>query len=213
MSDEEKGDPFLMSVQLLNAINYFTRSNDMEILLRGKGVWGFVDPTDSSSERTVQAGSQRKKDLALAYKIMSIDASCKAFVMTLRDPRTVWKRLKMAYQAVSEASNDAKLTKLQSLRMGPQEPIMKFTNMIDGLVNELSASGHPVTKLEKKRALFRGLRDVFSIVAQVIRSTGKEFNEAVSQLIIFESSLEHTTDETKAMLTLHNGWLNDKKGK
>lgn len=216
MSEDDKGDPSRIRVQPLNAHNYFIWSNEIEILLRGKGLWEFVSTESNQEVDEEQAGSSRKRDLALAYLLMSIDASCKATVMTMRDPRLIWGKLKKSYQAVSEAAIDAKLTKLQGVRMTQNEPVIQYSNKIENLVNELAAAGHIVTNLEKKRALLRGLREEFSVMCQVIRSTGKDYEEAVSQLIIHESSVEETKgSETKALLTSNGNrehhWKRDSK--
>lgn len=48
---------------------------------------------------------------------MSIHASGKASVTTMRDPVLIWTKLKETFQAVPEASIDAKLTKLQAMSM------------------------------------------------------------------------------------------------
>lgn len=210
MSDEEKGDPFRMRIQSLNAHNYFVWSNEMEILLRGKGLWRYV----SDENAPMETMSSNKKDLALAYLMMSIDASCKGTVMTLRDPFEVWQKLKKSYQAVSEAAIDGKLTKLQQIRMGVNEAVIKYSNRIENLVNELEAAGHCVSSLEKKRALLRGLRSEFLVVAQVIRTTGQGYTEAVSQLIVHESNSEVTvSDSTTALLTPQRNGDNWKKKK
>lgn len=91
--------------------------------------------------------------------MMSIDASCKASAKTNTDPREILETLQKSYQAVSEVAVDAKLTKLQQVGIGAKEAVMKYTNKIDNLVNDLSAGGHILSALEKKRALLRGLRE------------------------------------------------------
>lgn len=84
----------------------------------------------------------------------------------------------------------AKLTKLQSLDMMNNDPVIQYSNTIENLLNQLSAAGHIFPNLEKKRAILRGLRDEFSVMSQVIRIAGKEYDEVLSQLIIDESSIE-----------------------
>lgn len=81
--------------------------------------------------------------------------------MTLRKPEEVSGTLRNTFQAVLEASIDAKLTKLQQIRMDGSEPVMKYSNLIHSLLNELIAADHTIQKLEKKRALLRGLRAAF----------------------------------------------------
>lgn len=123
MTDDEKYDPFKMRVKPLTANNYFVWSNEMEIILRGKGLWEFVSESAEASDEEgvdLEVGPNRKRNIAHAYTLMSIDDSCKASVLVMRDPVAVWKKLKDTYQAVSEASIDAKLSKLQHLKMKSQ---------------------------------------------------------------------------------------------
>ena len=185
----------------LNAENYFSWSNDVEILLRGKGLWPYVMntvqvPTD---EKQLTAFRQ-KQDQALAYIFSVIDASCKYSVMTLRDPAEVWNTLKSTFQKVSEASVDAKLTRLQNLQMNADEKVVEYANRLDMLVNELASTGHKVSEDEKKRSLLRGLRNEFEITTQVIRVTEKKYAEAVALLIIQEST-SSSKDECKALVS------------
>lgn len=88
----------------------------MEILLRGKGLWRFVDGTKAKpSEDFVREMEtfSRKSDIAIAYILMTIDQACKASVIRLRYPRDVWNTLMKSYQIVSKASIDANLSALQ----------------------------------------------------------------------------------------------------
>lgn len=64
--------------------------------------------------------SSMKRDLAIDYLIMSINAYWKAAVMNFRDPRRVWEILQKSYQDVSEEIIDEKLTKIYQIRMGTQ---------------------------------------------------------------------------------------------
>lgn len=65
--------------------------------------------------------------------------------------------------------------------MARNHSIIDYSKRIEHLVNELAAADHTISDLEKKRALLRGLRSKNSVTAQVIRSTGKEYLEAVSE--------------------------------
>lgn len=58
-----------------------------------------------------------------------------------------------------------------------------------------------MSKLEKKRGLLRGLGSEFHEMAQVIRTTGWEYNESIAQLLIHESSLDDSSSRgNKAFL-------------
>lgn len=100
---------------------------------------------------------------------MSIEASCKPIIMTLRDPTSVWKRLNQTFHAVSKASIDDKLTKFQSIKMKQSESVMEYANRTQNILDDLTAAGQFISDLEKKRGLLRGLWYDYSIVAQIFR--------------------------------------------
>lgn len=45
--------------------------------------------------------------------------------------------------------------------MDGSDPVIKYANRIQNLIYELTAADHDIRKLEKKRALLRGLREIF----------------------------------------------------
>lgn len=73
----------------------------MEILSRGKGLWEYDNPSSERSDSTDTETNARRSDMALAHILLSIYASCKAEVMTMREPKEIWKKLKKTYHAVS----------------------------------------------------------------------------------------------------------------
>lgn len=214
MGDESQLPTNRFQVDLLTADNYFIWSNDLEILLRGKGLWGYVngditDPIDlSNNEGGVSADRakfKQKMDLALANIFMTINASCKASVITLRDPKEVWDKLKEMYQTVSETAIDAKLMKFQQMEMTKGETVIEFANRIESIVNELAAVGHIIREMEKKRAILRGLTTDFAVAAQVIRTGTKKYSEAVADLVIFECTLQEKNQPTALIASSHQG--------
>lgn len=89
-------------------------SKGLEILVRGKGLWSSVSPSSYVSETS--SGAQRQSDerkqvLALAFKMMSIDGSCKLRLITMRDSAAHWNTVKKLYSAISEAAKLAILTR------------------------------------------------------------------------------------------------------
>lgn len=83
----------------------------------------------------------QKRDLALAYIIASLDATCKASDRQLRCPDEAWRTLKEMFQAVSEASVDSKLFQLQAVTLCKGSKIIEFSNRVLELVNELNVRG------------------------------------------------------------------------
>ena len=197
--DDDRKGSLRVRVAPLNSGNYFMWSNDLEIYLRGKGLWTYVGSETSSDVRDSE--SPQKRDVALAYIMMSITPSCKAAVMMCREPREVWRKLKKLYQSVSEASIDANRTRLHELKMREKDSIIEYSNKIQNLVNELQAAGHSISELEMKRALLKGLRSEFVVTAEVIRSSGVYYSTAVSNLIIRESTMDDTTANKEQALS------------
>ena len=91
---------------------------------------------------------------------------------------------------MSKAHMDAFITQLQAIKMNATEKIMDFVNRIKALENNLAAVGYTVDSDEKRTILLRGVREEYSIPAQVIRSSGLEFDKDISDLILFEAEAE-----------------------
>ena len=74
--------------------------------------------------------------------------------------------------------------------MNATEKIMDFVNRIKTLEFKLEAVGYTVDADEKRRIFLRGVREEYGIPVQVIRSSGLEFDKAISDLIVFEAEAE-----------------------
>lgn len=73
-------------------------------------------------------------------------------MITMRDPGRVWKTLIKLHQAVLESAIDDKLSRLQQIRIGSNELVVKYTKCIDGLGYQLRSAGEHASELGKKRA-------------------------------------------------------------
>lgn len=69
---------------------------------------------------------------------MIIELNCKASVITLRYPKIVWEAMKETLYSVSEWTFDAKLTKMEQIKMDSWYYIIKCSKKIASLENELS---------------------------------------------------------------------------
>lgn len=191
-------------VERLNATNYFLWSRKIELVLRGKGLWGFISgDEDEPTTETEKAKYLRRKDMALSNLLLTIEDACSASVIDLREPKAVWEELKTIYQAVSTASVDSFLTQYQGMKMCPKEKVVEYVNRLTQLENKLSGVGHAVSAEEKTRALLRGLTPNFKVPAQVIRALGHDRNVAVGMLVTHEmttdSSIESEPTESTAL--------------
>lgn len=121
----------------------------------------------------------QKRDLALAYIVTAIDQTCTAIVRKVRCPAKAWELLRTMFQAASEASIDAKLSALQSIRLDNGEKVVGYSSCILDLVNELESAGQQVPEVEKKQALLRGLTSEFDVISEAIMDGKHSYHEAV----------------------------------
>lgn len=79
---DDKTELGRIQIQPLNADNCYLCSNDIEVFLRGKGLWGHAAGTaEEPAEQSEKAKFQREKDMCLAYLLMTIEQSCKFAVI------------------------------------------------------------------------------------------------------------------------------------
>lgn len=119
----------------LNTVTYFLWSNDVKIMLRGKGIPEFVD----RSARLLETEGGVKmhnpnSDMALKTIPMTIQSSCKASVITMTDPKKVWEKLRSIFHTVSESTMDVKLTSLHGMKMENEDTILPSSNKIEAIV-------------------------------------------------------------------------------
>lgn len=176
----------------------------MELVLRGKGLWDIVIGTETTPEGDNTSSEalskfKRRRDVAVSTNLLTIEDSCSASVINLRDPKVIWEHLKDTFQATSKASIDTYLTQYQSMRMTGDEKVMSYVNRLKILENKLAEIGHIVDDDEKRRALLKGLREEFSVTAAVIRATEKGIGKAIGELVTFEATLLMETLEQLRM--------------
>ena len=144
---EDKVDTSRYHIQPLSSENYYMWSNKVEIVLRGKGLWNIVTgeelPPTSDNADALQK-YMRRRDVAVTNLLLSIEDSCSATVINLRDPAEIWDRLKQMFKSTSEARIDAYLEQYQNVRMAPSEKIMTYVNRLNELENRLANIGHVI---------------------------------------------------------------------
>lgn len=114
-------------VSPLTSENYFTWSNEMEIILREKRLWKHVDDDEKLQiSGTETKADEQKRDLALAYIHTSVDNTCEAIIRRMRCPRAAWKELKKTFQSVAEVAINAKLSQLQAVSLKKGENIVEY---------------------------------------------------------------------------------------
>lgn len=155
---------------------------------------------------------EQKRDSALAYILTSVDNSCKAMVWQMRCPNKAWNTLKETFKSVSEASTDAKLSRLQAVVLKKGEHIVEYSKRILGLVSELENAGHVVSEVEQERALLRGLPKDYDVTVETVMSFKHAYSEAVPKLIVREIRLRDAEDATPlALATTTPAWKQSRK--
>ena len=196
---ESRVDPSGYRLEKLTSRNYYLWSCKMEVLLRGKGLWGIVSGTEKrpeSSDIEKVNKYQRRQDLALTNILLCIDDSVSARVLRLRHPKTEWDTLSSMFSIVSEASVDSYLQKYQNTKMKYNKEVMQYVNRLTDLENMLASVGHSLSEKERKRALLRGLRDEFQVMRKVLTVTNSSIEDAISQLVLEEISLTEGSGKT-----------------
>ena len=106
-------------------VYYSVWSKKMQLLLRGKGLWGIVSGDELEPSADTQKEEQKKfshrRDVALTDILLSVEDSCSHAVINYEDPKAVWDKLHEMYKGVSDACIDAHLLKLQKIKMGDDE--------------------------------------------------------------------------------------------
>lgn len=114
--------------------------------------------------------------------MVQITPRSKAAVITNRDLRVIWEKLKKCYESASRVPFDAKLARLYSIRIKWVESQIEFSIRFQNLVNELQAARYTVAKLETRRALLRRLRKELTIRAETTFLYGIDCTTTVSNL-------------------------------
>lgn len=89
---------FNLKVELSKETKCFSWSNEMEIVLQRKNTWKTVDATALHAASKKDEFATYKLDFEIRYLILFIDHSCNPFLMHMRNPRDVFKKLHDTYQ-------------------------------------------------------------------------------------------------------------------
>lgn len=193
---------FTLKVEKLKATHHFAWSYEMEVLLRGKGIWPYVDRSGSAVTEKDDETATQKADLALFYILMYDDRSQRAPVLSLCSPCDVRKKLKDTCHSVATAVMDVTLTSLHNIQMSNEETDVEYVNGLKSLVIKLSDAGHTISDLEKGHIVLRCIHKDF-VVTKVVRMSHKSLPDAVSQLIAEKSSRNDGVSNEIAMPTGH----------
>lgn len=147
----------------------------------------------------------QKRNLILKYILTLVSGNCKPAVRMTGCPKKAQNKLRSMIFAVSEAALDAKLTRLQNIRLKKRVKILEYSNQIVELINELDSAGYSVSRDKQKRALIRGLPSSYVVTAKHILGSNFSFGDVAAKLIVRESRiLQHEEQSEVALQMRHN---------
>lgn len=109
------------------------------------------------------------------------------------------------FPVVSEASIDAKLSKIQNVKLEKGEEIVGYSKRIMELVNELVSACHSVSDLERKRSLLQVRNREFDATVEAIMDGSHPYHEVFYKLIFKETRLQESEDNSEKEFVTQGG--------
>lgn len=82
------------------------------------------------------------------------------------------------------------------------EPIIRYSNRLQGLVSEPDVAGHKVSEIDQKRALLCSRTGDFDVTPETFIDIEYDYDKAISRLIVRETRLaEKETGTAQALMT------------
>lgn len=116
--------------------------------------------------------------------------------------KEVRNALCQTFQSVSVAAVDAELTQPQAAVLKKGESFNEFSNRILGLVSKMKSADHYKSKIEQRCAILGGTPKAYDVTTEAIMSSNSEYQDALSELIIWETlllDLDGANDEALVM--------------
>lgn len=95
---------------------------------------------------------------------------------------TVWNTLRQMFQLMSQSIIDALLEQCQGLRMAEKETLLPYFNGFSVMETQLECIGHREEEKEKRRVLLKGLKNSFSVAAEIESGREQSLTEATAML-------------------------------
>lgn len=144
----------------------------------------------SSGNATTEKSRQESRQ-CMAEIVLNIDTKFVAAVMSKKEPKQVWDKLKQMHKSKSAASQLTLRRRVLTLCMDPAQSVRSYVNSIYEIENELAITGLELSNDDKRFALLEGLPEPYSIIKTILQhDTGLCFEEMVSRLEAREDELE-----------------------
>lgn len=199
-------------VEKLSDNNYLIWSAQMEALLEARGVWRHI--SGETNLEGPQAGFTHGKNVARALIICSLTAQYVAVVVSEKDPKNMWDKLKEVHTSRCMASEHSLRHKLLTMKKKETENVRAYASKICSIEYELSCAGHKLEERDKKFALLNGLGSEFNIKKQILQENYADtFDRMVSSLEMFEADLGEREKDQGSTFAMPNGRERRTKGK
>ena len=153
------------SPERLDVNNYATWRPLMKYYLITKGAWEAVTG-ESSDPKLIQK--------ALALIGLHVKEHHLPLLERCDSAKSAWEQLEALFQSKSNARKLQLRKELAQLKMGPGEPLTKYTARAKEIQDQLRAAGHTVTDQEVAWAVLAGLPTAYDMVVTVLETTNED---------------------------------------
>lgn len=163
-------------------------------MLEGKGLWGYVDGSKVLEEDTTDDVKQmfhQESRQAMGEMILNVDTKYVTSELTKNTPKDVSGTLKEMNTSRTTALQATLRRRLISLKKQGTQTIQEYANSINGIENDLAASGYELPKFDKIFALFEGLSQEYETIRSILLERADDERESLT----FEQHVERL--ETK----------------
>ena len=156
--------------KLSGSTNYREWKTDVEMLLRERGVHGFIDDTETAPAVTATAKEKneflRRKDRALSTIYLSLDVPVKPLLAGIVDPKEAWTILGTNFEPSSKAMVGRLLTEFYGAKMSSTESMSVYIARLKDLVRRLKNANCEIKDLHVAYKMISGLPEKFNVIVQ-----------------------------------------------
>ena len=197
----------------LSGTNYATWKVQCKMALIRDGIWNIVNGTeivpDSGTEMGLHAKYLKRKDLALATIVLSLEPSLLYLIGDPDDPGVVWKKLADQFQKKTWANKLALRRRLYSLKLKEGDSVHNHIKLMTETFDELSVIGDSLNEEDRVVHLLASLPESYDMLVTALEASQDVPKWAlVTERLLYEENEmreKQTGDaESKAMTSKHH---------
>ena len=194
-----------VQVERLDVDNYATWAQDMQSLLVMKRLWSVIGDAR-------QQPDAEKDQMARAFICLHVAKHHKISVSKCKTAKEAWEMLRTKYEAQTTARKLQLRIALNTVKMGPTEPLTVYQARVQDLKAQLEAVGDIVTDQEAAVPFLSGLPPAYDMIRTVITAadTPLTIDQMVPKLLPVEQQArqQHAakrTSEAALVAKTHRG--------